>query len=87
MDLSTDNDVDGDNERLVEGIHGEAIEATPGEIMSKPPNCFIALSICSCKRVQVYGINRARALHFKLFDVWVFSFVCGCVSILGGFTL
>jgi hypothetical protein len=42
MDLSTDIEADGDVERLVEGIHGEAIEGTPGEAMSQPLNCFIA---------------------------------------------
>lgn len=65
MDLSTDIAPDGDVERLVEGIHGEAIECTPGEAMSQPLNCFIALSIWSCKIGQEYGNNRLESSGFS----------------------
>jgi len=61
MDLSTDTAPDGDDERLAEGIHCEAIEGMPGEAMSQPLTCFIALSIWSCKRVQEYDINRSES--------------------------
>jgi hypothetical protein len=61
MDLSTDGTPDGDVERLVEGIHGEAIEGTPGEAIAQPLTCFIALSIWSCKREQEHGINRTES--------------------------
>ena len=61
MDLSTDTAPDGDVERLVEGIHCEAIEGMPGEAMSQPLICFIALNIWSCKRGQEYDINRSES--------------------------